>query len=899
MSKETRTRPWLWPITFIGVIVPARLRADWRQEWVAELRYREDLLAEWDRLNWRAKLNLIWSSASALWDALWMQTHRWEDALVQDIRYGVRLMRKGPSFTALAVLAIALGIGVNTAAFSVVHATILLPLPVDKPSELVAPHWGSKNDERVWGSFSYPNYLDLRDQNQTFSDLCAWRKTSAGISFGETGDNQTTVIWGELVTSNYFEVMGVKPILGRGFRLDENVTPNAHPLVVISHEVWKDHFNADADVLGKTVFLNGQEFSVIGVAPESFIGGEIYQRHAFWIPAMMGQTFGRAADWNTNRKSEQFKLYGRLKPGVTMAQAEIDLNGVVASLAERYPSENSGAKIQLTTEADARYESYTPIIQYAGVLVLFVSALVLLLACANVANLLLARAASRAREIGTRLAIGATSGRMVRQLLTESLLLALMGGALGWAFAYWGTILLQSSVPPGPYPHRFDITPDSYVLMWTLLVSSITGVIFGLAPALYASRADLVAVIKGATWRSRKARRWNLRSALVVGQVTISIIVLICAGLFIRTLGKVLETDPGFNSDNMVTMMINPRLLGYDQNTVSQFFPELLRRIEAQPGVRVAALADDLVLQASDLSRGPIVKEGEADPPPNLGVIAKCSYVSPKYFETVRTPLLLGREFTERDDAVAPPVVIVNQEFARKFYGTPENAIGKRFRLGEGKRMEVVGVAKDGFYRTLYEDRRPYMFLPLYQQSHAAVTLIVSAKTPDDLQGVVAAARREIAQMDPRLPVVGLKVAEENMANAYWAPRLSAGMASTFGVLALVLATMGLYSVMTYSVAQRTREIGIRMAIGATLRDVLRLIFGDGMRLVIIGLVLGLVCAFAFTRVLSNLLLGVGATDPLTFAAVAILLLATAMLACLIPARQATKLDPMVALRQE
>ena len=330
MPKETRTRPWLWPITFIGVIVPARLRADWRQEWVAELRYREELLAEWERLNWRAKLNLIWSSVNAFWDALWMQTHRWEDVLVQDIRYGVRLMRKGPWFTALAVMALALGIGVNTAAFSVVHATILLPLPVDNPSQLVAPHWGSNNDARVWGQFSYLNYLDLRDQNQTFSDLCAWRKTSAGITFGELGtadgDKQTTVVWGELVTSNYFEVMGVEPMLGRGFLREENVTPNAHPVVVISHEVWKDHFNADAGVVGKTIFLNGRQFSVIGVAPESFIGGEIYQRHAFWVPAMMGQTFGRAADWNTNRRSELFKLYGRLKPGVTMAQAEIDLN---------------------------------------------------------------------------------------------------------------------------------------------------------------------------------------------------------------------------------------------------------------------------------------------------------------------------------------------------------------------------------------------------------------------------------------------------------------------------------------------------------------------------------------------------------------------------------------------
>ena len=898
MSKETRTRPWLWPITFIGVFIPSRLRSDWRQEWVAELRYREELLAEWERLNWRTKLSLIWSSVNAFWDALWMQTHRWEDALVQDVRYGIRVMRKGPGFTALAVLAIALGIGVNTAAFSVVHAMILLPLPVDQPSELVTLHWGNKNDAQVWGYFSYPNYLDLRDQNKSFSDLCAWRKTSGGISFADN-DKHATVVWGELVSSNYFEVMGVKPVLGRGFLPGENLTPNAHPVVVISHQVWQEHFNAAADVVGKTVLLNGQQFNVIGVAPESFIGAELYQRHAFWVPAMMGQRFGRNVDWHTNRSSELFKLYGRLKPGVTMAQAETDLNQVLASLAERYPREISGAKIQLTTEVDGRYESYTPMIQYGSVLVLFVSALVLLLACANVANLMLARAASRAREIGTRLAIGASRGRMVRQLLTESILHALIGGALGWLFAYWLTIVIHGSLPPAPYPHRFDITPDRYVLMWTLFVASITGVIFGLAPALYASRTDLAAVIKGAIRQSHKTRRWNVRSSLVVAQVAISIVVLICAGLFIRSLSKVVETDPGFKTDNMVTMMINPRLLGYDQNAIWRFFPELLNRIETQPGVRVAALADDLLLQASDLSRGPIVKEGEADSAPNLGVISKCSYVSPKYFETVQTPLVLGREFTERDDVDAPPVVIVNQEFARRFYGTPENAIGKRFRLGQGPNMEIVGIAKDGFYRSLYEDRRPYMFLPLYQQSHSAVTLVISAKAADNLQMVAAGARREIAQMDPRLPVVGLKVAEENLANTYWPPRVAAGMASTFGMLALVLATMGLYSVMMFAVSQRTREISIRMALGATFRDVLRLILGDGMRLVIVGLALGLVGAFAVTRVFSDFLIGVGTTDPMTFAAVAVLLFATATLACFIPARRATRVDPMVALRQE
>jgi predicted permease len=347
-------------------------------------------------------------------------------------------------------------------------------------------------------------------------------------------------------------------------------------------------------------------------------------------------------------------------------------------------------------------------------------------------------------------------------------------------------------------------------------------------------------------------------------------------------------------------MMINPKLLGYDQKAIWRFFPELLRRIETQPGVRSAALTDELPLQAGDLSRGPVVKEGEADPPPNQGIISDCTFVSPKYFDTMRTPLVLGRDFTERDTADAPAVVIVNQEFARRLYGSPEQALGKRFRFAQGTPlMEIVGIAKDGLYRNLYEDRRPYMFLPIYQQSQGAVTLLISAQAAADLQAVAESARHEIAQLDARMPVVGVMMAGENLSIAYYGPRLAAGMATTFGALALVLATMGLYSVMMYDVSQRTHEIGIRMALGASLRDVLRLIVRQGMRMALIGIALGLAGAFALTRVFASLLLGVGATDALTFVGVAVLLIAVALLACYIPARRAARVDPLVALRHE
>jgi predicted permease len=831
---------------------------------------------------------------------------RWLGDLLQDLRYGVRILAKHPGFTAVAALALALGIGVNTAILSAVNAFVLRPLPVEKPSELIALHSGKKMDAEVWGEFSYPNYVDLREQNKSFSDICASEETSAGISSSESrnsGDSERAeVVWGELVSSNYFDVMGVKPIIGRGILPEENRTPNAHPVAVISHSLWQRRFNADEAIVGKTIYLNGLPFTVIGVMPESFLGSTFYLRYAFWAPLMMAQQFGRRAEWQTDRSYAIFNLYGRLKPGLTMAQAETDLNLVVEALGQRYPKENADTKIQLRTELDSRYTGATKVLKYGGFLALCISGLVLLLACANVANLMLARAATRAREIGIRLAIGASRGRIVRQLLTESVLLALLGGVLGWALAYWGADAMRASFPPVPYPVSFDFTPDSYVLKWMLLVSLFTGVIFGLAPALLASRTDLVAVIKGvATNTPHSHRRWNLRGLLVIAQVTISLVVLICAGLFIRSLRQARQTDPGFKTENLVTMMINPSLLAYnDQETTRRFFPELLRRVEAQPGVRTAALVNEMPLMVENLSRGPIVKEGEIDPPPNQGVNSDCNFVTPKYFDTMRTPLVMGRDFTDRDTADAPPVVIVNQEFARRFYGSEQNAMGKRFRLGQDTPlMEIIGIAKDGRYRTLYEDPRPFMFLPVYQHPRTGMTLLVSAQSATALSSVVESARHEIAQLDARMPVYGVMMAEENMSIAYWGPRVAAGMATTFGALALILATMGLYGVMTYAVSQRTHEIGIRMALGAQVRDVLRLIVGQGMRMALIGIVLGLVGAFALTRVLGSLLLGIGTTDSVTFVGVTALLIAVALLACYIPARRAARVDPMVVLRHE
>ncbi|HJQ32445.1 MAG TPA: ABC transporter permease [Pyrinomonadaceae bacterium] len=826
--------------------------------------------------------------------------------LWQDLRYGVRILAKQPGFTAVAALALGLGIGVNTAILSVVNGFVLRPLPVERPEELVVPHWGRKTDAQVWGEFSYPNYLDLREQNKSFSDLCAWRETSAGISSGESREadagGRAEVVWGELVTGNYFDVMGVKPLLGRTFLPEEDRTPNTHPVTVIGHTLWQRRFGADPSIVNKTVYLNGQPYTVVGVMPESFLGGEFYLRKAFWVPIMMAQKFGRRAEWKTERGYAQWKLYGRLKPGVTLAQAEADLNLAAGNLARLYPAEDADTKIQLTTELNGRYDNATKVIRYGGFLALCVSGLVLLLACFNVANLMLARATTRAREIGIRLAIGASRGRVVRQLLTESVLLALLGGLLGWAFAYAGRDLVWASFPPVPYPISLDFAPDGYVLKWMMAVSLLTGVLFGLAPAVLASRADLVSVIKGeAAQPTRGRHRWNLRGALVVAQVTISIVILICAGLFIRSLRQVRQTDPGFKADTLVTLMINPRLLAYDdREAAGRFFPELLHRIEAQPGVRAAALIDEMPLAVGHTTRGPVVKEGELDPPPNQGVHTDCSLVTPHYFDAMRLPLVRGRDFDERDTTDAPRVVVINQEFARRFYGGEGDALGKRFRFGQDTPlMEIVGIAKDSRYRSLYEDAMPYVYLPVYQNPRAGMTVLVSAQTAADVPAALDGARRAISEMDARLPVYGVMVGEENLLMAYWGANVAAQMASTFGVLALVLATMGLYSVMTYDVSRRTREIGIRMALGAQVGHVLRLVLGQGVRLALVGIVLGLLGAFALTRVLAGLLVGIGTTDPVTFVGVPVLLVVIALLACYVPARRAARVDPLLALRHD
>lgn len=828
--------------------------------------------------------------------------------LLKDIRYSLRSLLRRPAFTIVAVLTLALGIGVNTAVLSTINGFILRPLPVPRANELVAQFWGSSKNSDVWGDFSYSNFKDLRDHNTTLSGLLAWQMTSAGISDSNRQDSGDTgraeIRWGELVSANYFDVLEIKPKLGRTFLPEEDRTQNTNPVVVLGDACWKQRFNSDPAIVGKVIYMNGSPFTVIGVAPEKFQGVKFAIRQDFWVPLMMQSKFnGEEGGWEAQRGWSNLTLLGRLKPGVTMSQAESDLNSIAKNLAQLYPKTNADTKVAVVSEMDGRFAEIAKLFRFMSLIALLVSGLVLLVACANVANLMLARATARVKEIGIRLAIGASRFHIVKQLLTESILLSLFGGALGWFFAHWGTRLIHASIPPLPYPIDLDLSPDLLVFKWMLLVSVATGLIFGLAPAFLASRPNLVGILKGAgpTQSPGAFRRWNVRGLLVVAQVAISIVVLVCAGLFLRSLNKALSSDTGFSTENLVTMRLDPGGLGYDNNSGKRFYSELLKRIETHPGVRAASLTGFMLLGDSGASIGPIIKDGEGEPLPNQGLTVARSVVATRFFETMRMKLVAGRDFTERDNIDNPQVAIVNQEFARKVYGGEQNAIGKRLHFWNANSpvVEIVGIAQDALYRSLYEDRRPYLFIPESQFYESGMTLLVSADSANSLAAVAESARAEVARLDSRLPVFAVQLGDQNLSYAYWGPRLAAGMASAFGALALLLATMGLYSVMTYAVLQRTREIGIRMALGAQLRDVLKLVLSQGIALLVGGIALGFAGAILVSRILASLLLGVSTTDPITFLGVALILFIVALLACYIPARRATKVNPLIALRYE
>jgi predicted permease len=808
--------------------------------------------------------------------------------LWQDIRYGLRLLRKHPAFTLVAVLSLALGIGANTAIFSLINTALLRPLPIAKPEQLVALNNTAEN--RTFPAFSHLNYKDLQDRNDVVSDLIAYCFTS--LSLSHDGINER--LWGYEVTGNYFEALGVNAVLGRMISLDDDRTPGASPVTVVSYKCWQQRFGGDAGVIGRNVIVNGRSYTIIGVAPQGFYGTEIISAPDLWFPIAMQAQLENGSNWLNNRGVENLFVQGRLKPGISMAQAQTALNEIARQLEREYPNVNQGRHIVLSAPGLMGNVMRGPLLGFTGMLMAVVG-LVLLLACVNLANLLLARAAERRREIAVRLALGASRWRLVRQLLTESLLLACGGGVLGLLFAFQLVKLIVAFKVPVDIPLAINLQMDYRVFIFTCLLSVVTGVLFGLLPAWQATKTDLVPALKDDASFSGYRRSW-LKNSLIVMQVALSLVLLIGGGLMTRALRQAQTINVGFTPQHAVEVSFDLRLQGYDDAHGRALQKRLLERVQALPGVQFAGLAD---MAPVDLHfpRSSLYIEGQPPQRTANTPVAMTNRASPGYFQAMDTRLVQGRDFTEQDDEQAALMAIVNETFARRFF-PGEDPIGKRFSLGgaDAPKRQIIGVVQDGKYAGLNEDPLPFVSRPLWQSYYGA-TLVI-ARTLADPQQLLALIRSEVQQLDPNMPITGRSLTER-LDMPLLPVRLAASVLGGFGLLALALAAIGIYGVMSYAVTKRTHEIGVRMALGAQKADVLKLVIRQGLTLTLIGMAIGSLTALGLTRLMKSLLFGVSATDPLTYAGVAVLLASVALLACYLPARRATKVDPMIALRCE
>ena len=817
--------------------------------------------------------------------------------LLKDIRYGVRMLLKNPGVTLVAIITLAFGIGANTAIFSGVSAFLFRPLSVPNATELIRP-LEITEDREVTDEMSYPDYLDYRNQSTSFTGLAAEDMVQAAID----SENQNDVIWGQVVSANYFDVLNVTPALGRGFLPDEDKTIGANAVVVLSHSFWQRRLDSDPNIVGKVVQLNNRAYQVIGIAPEKFIGTKFALALDFWVPISMTEDLRRSPGMLTERGSHWMNVIGRLKPGVPIAQASAEMNAIAARLNQAYPDTRANTtQAKVMTEIDGRWEDMGGVFKSAGAIAMAIVGLILLIACANVANLMLARAAARRKEIGIRLALGANRARLIRQLLTESLLLSLIGGGLGLLLAFWVTDLMQGFVPVIEYnivSNFFAI--DTRALLFTLAITLVTGLIFGLAPAWHSSNPDVVPVLKGAAEVAPQGKRraFTLRNVLVVAQVSLSLVVLVCGALFIKSFRKAQTMDPGFNNANGLIISLSPTLIGYEEEQSRNFYRQALERVSHVPGVEAATYARPLPLGDSSNSNGPILKEGETLARGSAGRNIMYTVVSSGYFKTMQIPFVEGRDFDDRDTRKTQRVIIVNERMAEMLW-PGESAIGKHVFIGPESHdaIEVVGVVKTGKYRNLAEDPKPFFYYAMGQLRPTTMAMIIRGSV--DPRSLVAPIRSQIQALDRRVPMFAVKTMAEHMTYALWAPNMAASFSLAFGVLAILLSAVGLYSVMAYVVSQRTREVGIRMALGADRSDVMKMITRQGMRLAAIGVGIGLVLALALARVLSSLLIGVSGYDVPTFLLVPAMLAAVALVACYLPARRATKVDPLIALRYE
>lgn len=815
------------------------------------------------------------------------------DSLIKDIRYAVRGLIKRPGFVAIAVITLALGVGANTAIFSLVNMVLLRALPVDRPSEIVSLAVRGRNDSL--SAFSYPNYKDFRDRNDVLSGLLLYRFVP--LSLSRNGGNER--VWGYEVTGNYFDVLNVKALQGRTFLPEEDQTKLSHPVVVISYDCWQRRFGGDPNLVGRDVLINNHQFNVIGIAPEGFKGTEFIYSPEIWVPVSMMGWIEPGADWLDQRDNRNFFGIGRLKSGVSARQAEASLNLLSQQLAKEYPDENEGQSIKVGPPGFILPDLRGAVVSFAWVMMAAVG-LVLLVTCANLAGLLLARATDRRKEIAIRLAMGANRMRLVRQLLTESILLSSVGGVAGLLLAVWIIKVLLALKPPIDFPLAVDVTVDWRVLIFSLAVSVLAGALFGLAPALQATKPGLVGALKD-TAAQGGAVRTRLRSVLVVAQISISLVVLIAAGLVVRTLQQLQTMNPGFDPQNAVTMSFDLGLQGYDEARGQQFYQQLTEKIQAHPGVESAALTNYIPLSLNYNSRSVQIEGKPAARGENVPQTMNAS-AGPGYFKSMGTPILQGREFNDMDREKTESVAVVNETFVSRLMPeveTPAEALGKRFSFGStgGPWIRIVGVAKAGKYFNISEEPRPFVWTPMTQDYNSSAILVV--RTKGNPEAVLGSVRTQVQALDPNLPLFDVKTLKEHMKLALFPARVAATVLGVFGLVALLLAAIGVYGITSYAVAQRTHEIGIRLALGAQVGDVLRLVLGHGLKLTIIGAVLGLLGALLVTRTITSVLYGVSATDPFTFLFISVLLIGVALLACYVPARQATKVEPLIALRNE
>ncbi len=823
------------------------------------------------------------------------------ETLWQDIRHGARVLFKSPGFSVVAVLSLALGIGANTTIFTVVNAILLHPLPVKDISRLVQldtidskTKVGFANATKL--GMSFPNFQDYQRQNEVFSGLAC----IVPVPLTWSGGSEPRQVNGQLVSANYFDVLGLGPAQGRFFLPDEDTKPSGNNVAVVSQSFWTNKLGSDAQATGKTLTLNAMPYTIIGVAPRGFKGTFTFAgAEQIWIPTSMYPQIltGFFKEFFNDRRFLTTGLVGRLKPGIGMGQAEASLKTIASALEKEYPKDNAGRSIALTTLADAAVgANQHDQIALAGALMMTVVGLVLLIACVNLANLLLARAARREKEMGLRAALGASRLRLMRQMLTECILLSLLGGGAGLLIAYAGRSALWSFRPPFIEQNDIDLSLDSHVLFFTLGISLLTGLLFGVAPALKASVPDLMETLKlGGRGGSIGWGRNRLRSLLVVSEIALSLVALVGAGLFIRSMREAQSIDPGFESKNLFMMAFDLGALHYEEGRGEEFYRAAVERAGATPGVKSATVADNFPL-GGGLART-VFPEGQDETTGYRGTLTQLDNVTASYFDTLRIPLIKGRVFTDSDRKTTAHVAVINEAMAKHFWPN-QDAIGKRFHFfGDAPLREVIGIVRNTTVNNIGEEPQPLCFLPITQEYAPAATLQV--RTVGKPESVIGSVRAQIQSLDPNLAITNVRTIGEIMDQGLWAPRMGAALLTLFGGLALVLAALGVYGVLAYSVTQQTREIGIRMAMGAERWHVLRLVVGQGLKLGVAGLGLGILVALVLMRQLSSLLFGVSAHDPITFGAVTLLLAVVALLACYIPARRATCVDPLVALRYE